>query len=571
MMVLRFLVALCFAVTAYAQVYLKAKAWQAPDFAGYPDPEDFPEFTMLRGLPNTAVGFSGGGSRAYTCAVGQIAALYELGLIPSVKYLGGVSGGSWAVQSYSYIQNTDSDAELLGPVVEPEDITEDTLSMMDPKCMRSATNGGFPSTFMKWCWEHTCNPVSQFNDGWRGAVQKLYFDGRGIPENVRYSFNEETVADIKNRNPSLINEKFVTLADNRPFPIVTTTLIGPAAGSKYTNATFNFTRVEFTPLYTGDLCHWDVTYHYHDGKVHEFDYGGAVEPFAFGIGVSEAPAKGLEKGVEEDMLAVPIPDRIADVAYGAAMGSYAPGSMMVTIPFIDHETDWDANYWSPADPNPLARKYDWADGGVLENMPLLSFVQRGVERIVIFDNAEPPMYMSSQWDVEKEPLKPGMIDESFAAYFGWYPKFAKDAFLYNRAFEQRAYQIFDQEDYFGVVKALQAAQANGESPIASFELTTVENKVWRIKAGHKVKIIFAYLGRAPQWEDKLPQEIRDQVVPDKDPENLVNTIDHGKYKHFPHFATSGAELDYKQANLLADFTGWVVKSHEDMFREVLSD
>jgi hypothetical protein len=140
----------------------------------------------------------------------------------------------------------------------------------------------------------------------------------------------------------------------------------------------------------------------------------------------------------------------------------------------------------------------------------------------------------------------------------------------SRAYERRVFQIFAQEDYAGVVEQLQKAQADGGSPIASFELTTVENKVWRIKAGHKIKIIFAYLGRSTTWESQLPEDIRKQVVPETDPENLANVIDSGDFKDFPHYSTSGAELSYKQSNLLASYVGWVVQEHAEMFKEILS-
>jgi hypothetical protein len=419
-MMIRFIVVLSLLVNVACQ--LKAKAFQAADEEGYPVPSDFPEMEILasKNKPNTAVGFSGGGSRAYTCAVGQLAGLHSLGLIPNIKYLGGVSGGSWAIGAFSYAQNSNSDDELLGPIIPPAKITMDALNLMDQNCMRAVTNTGFPTAIMKWCWHTKSNPVSNFADAWHGAVQSIYFDPRGISAKVRYSYDESTVADIKSRNPDLENAKFFTLANSdRPYPIVTSTLIGPHAGASYQNTTFNFTRIEFTPLYTGDLAHWNVTYHYDNGQVHEYQYGGAIESFAFPIGSSEAPDVGLEVDEKEGSLAVPAPAEIPDVAYGPAVGSFAPGSIMSTVSFINDQTSWDGNYWSPSDPNPVARSYDWADAGVLENMPLLSFVQRGVEKIVIFDNCVTGLHMADVFNPETDQMVTGMIDEAFAAYFGW--------------------------------------------------------------------------------------------------------------------------------------------------------
>ena len=41
--------------------------------------------------PNTAIAFSGGGSRAYIAAIGYLAALSKLDLIKNIRYIGGNS------------------------------------------------------------------------------------------------------------------------------------------------------------------------------------------------------------------------------------------------------------------------------------------------------------------------------------------------------------------------------------------------------------------------------------------------------------------------------------------------
>jgi predicted acylesterase/phospholipase RssA len=39
--------------------------------------------------PNTAIAFSGGGSRAYVAAIGYLAGLNKLDLIKNIRYIGG--------------------------------------------------------------------------------------------------------------------------------------------------------------------------------------------------------------------------------------------------------------------------------------------------------------------------------------------------------------------------------------------------------------------------------------------------------------------------------------------------
>ncbi len=64
------------------------------------------------------------GACSYIASLGYLAALHQLGLMPKVRYISGISGGSWATLMYSYAQNSSSDDVLLGPIVPPELIVE---------------------------------------------------------------------------------------------------------------------------------------------------------------------------------------------------------------------------------------------------------------------------------------------------------------------------------------------------------------------------------------------------------------------------------------------------------------
>lgn len=85
---------------------LNVKAWQS--LQEYQTASEFPENSILSaaGKPNTAIGFTGGGARAYTAAIGHLAGLRDLDLLKNVRYIGGVSGGAWATMSYVYAQVT---------------------------------------------------------------------------------------------------------------------------------------------------------------------------------------------------------------------------------------------------------------------------------------------------------------------------------------------------------------------------------------------------------------------------------------------------------------------------------
>jgi len=53
---------------------------------------------------NIAVCFSGGGSRALTCAWGQLIGLTGTQLINKVRYISSVSGGTWASSVYTFFE-----------------------------------------------------------------------------------------------------------------------------------------------------------------------------------------------------------------------------------------------------------------------------------------------------------------------------------------------------------------------------------------------------------------------------------------------------------------------------------
>ena len=113
-----------------------------------PDEEvPLPEYDLAELMSRTsrsAVLFSGGGSRAFAAAMGQLAALRDLeGVLGSIRYAGGVSGGAWATGAFSFrAPDVASEAAFLGPVVAPEDLSAAGLGTVADGCALA-----FPSRF----------------------------------------------------------------------------------------------------------------------------------------------------------------------------------------------------------------------------------------------------------------------------------------------------------------------------------------------------------------------------------------------------------------------------------------
>lgn len=89
--------------TSVANDY-SAKAWQKA--AEFPSTVDFPELgdNNVKSRLNVGIGFTGGGSRSYLASTGYLSALTELDLVKNVRYIGGISGGSWFTLNYVYSQ-----------------------------------------------------------------------------------------------------------------------------------------------------------------------------------------------------------------------------------------------------------------------------------------------------------------------------------------------------------------------------------------------------------------------------------------------------------------------------------
>lgn len=69
---------------------------------------------------NLGICFSGGGSRAMTCAWGQLLGLKTLKLMDRVRYISSVSGGTWASSIYAFLPDHITDDDLLGAYYTPE-------------------------------------------------------------------------------------------------------------------------------------------------------------------------------------------------------------------------------------------------------------------------------------------------------------------------------------------------------------------------------------------------------------------------------------------------------------------
>ncbi len=74
---------------------------------------------------NLGLCFSGGGSRALTCAWGQLLGLHTLSLVDKARYISSVSGGTWASSIFTFLPNHINDEDLLGRYYPPSELSLD--------------------------------------------------------------------------------------------------------------------------------------------------------------------------------------------------------------------------------------------------------------------------------------------------------------------------------------------------------------------------------------------------------------------------------------------------------------
>lgn len=541
------------------------KAWQSTG-----ESFEFPEQTDasvadIMSRSNVAITFSGGGSRAYTAALGQMSALLNLALIDSVRYMAGSSGGSWATVVASYYQNNSvSDEILYGPILQPQQIFLENISDMDPSCARSFT-------------DNYKEDDSLLYTGWLSAVQEIYFDPSGIFRWAPFTYNDETQSDIVQRNPTLADTTFMKVRGTdvsiegikqRPYPIIQSTLVGPTALLPWNSENRNYSLMEWTPLSAGVVYTRDVTFNPEKGTTQHSTVGGLVEPFVFNA--SDAPVIGLPAGQSSGILQVPEGIPSCDLALASGSSSYAYGADAAALK-IGETIVGSINYWAPSAESPenQEEEYAVADGGAVSNTDLISLLQRGVTTIFAFVNTGSPLQNSTNWNPSTDPLTEDSIDFTVPAWFGIITPNLSD--ISTDSFDLNNSQVFVKEDWLPFVTALQAAQASGNGNVITFNHRTAANAKWGLKGGYNVTVVWYYNGRALGWEALLNDEMRALVQPATDPADQANVVDSGTFKDFPAYPTLLSTVSLNRSNLLADFTGWNVLNNAQQYIDAMNN
>ena len=482
--------------------------------------------------------FSGGGTRAAACAVGQLRALQQLNLLQETRYISAVSGGSWTATPFTFLP--DGVEKFLGEYVPPGQLTCSNLAACEGSMLHAISKAFVTGRGLGGL------AAGRGSESYARVISKLFLAPFGLGDNKRwFTWNATTANEVIKENP-LLKERAYTVAPGRPFLIVGGTIRHyDSSPMRWKNDPIKRVPVEFTPLYSG-VRPSIVPAKYNRKPIG----GGYVESFAYD---SKNAKKSADKTQEAEVtLYKRLPWRTEPLLnLGDIMGSSgaAPGefSLLVELfgfPKFDH--------WSPAaldnDGVASSARYAHQDGGLSENLGLIPLLGRQVKRIIAFVNAEDEVIVGNG------PARfPDYINGLFGRTpCGWF----------------EATQVFPSNGLDDIANQLAARVREGRAAIARTSLSTLANTRFGV-GQYEVEVCWVFLDARLGGENrKASQSWISQLPPltgsDSDVRKLVQSDRFPRYRTFfedrPVPLWDVIRLTPEKATSLAHYTSWVLVS-----------
>jgi len=497
---------------------------------------------LLQRTASNGVAFSGGGTRSQIAVTGQLRALHALGLIDTIRYMTAVSGATWAAAPFSYYRDgPSSDEEFLGSMVTPSQrrswafnsTARQSWSTLSPNSVGHTATSSFRKSFFHFLFHGPAH------EAWQFATGEVFFKPFGLydPDKPKFfSFDAATVRDILKRHtvlqPVWSAKDFVTMRANRPYLILTATILWPA------HLTYRAQKVliEYSPLGVGNAHFLNLEDKVSYGSWEQPTGGGFVEPFAhlsYGPSVTvELPPMGpVRMPASEQPFTLWRASGKSSAAYAAALADIDPAMLP------------NATYWSPAQAGVSpARILKIGDGGNLEDLGIMPLLQRKVRKIVAFANYFYPLedlLQGTQDGDEKGSL--------IAPLFGWNAKHAPNN------------QVFARSEFRPLLESLVKVKERGDLPMSRKRYQVLANPWFGVEP-YEVEILWIYNDVSENWIKQLNPEVAAIVR-----EGMQGR---GELRDFPHYRTIAenglhfVELTAQQVTLLADMFSWSMQQSE---------
>ena len=567
--------------------------------------------------PVLGICLSGGGSRALTCALGQLSALSAMTLptgqpiLSPSQYLSVVSGGSWAGVLYTFLPQTIngvnvSDADFLIQPVPPQSLTKGNsannqpgnVSYMGPYCMGTtpqrfslANIGVF--LYMLWCHSFFDYEVlwSWFWSAGTGemvlkpfGLYSATYDSSGpfVQPSLMFSLStDEVLNNITKFNPQLHPAEFYLARDGRPSLIVNFNLL-----EDYHHPNPVQIPVQATPSSTS------VWGHSPDGKVKG---GGGVESFGFtstlkGPGMNgtaststvrnyslcdiagcssaffaafllEYVRKGIDHIVSdfEDYL-------VNDLGWDRGWADWAGGWIKTAVSgWADEAADKVIpiyNYWPAGDISTSSNNVlGFSDGGDFDNSGILGLLaQTNANKIIAFENTDIVLGGTA-----KDPT----LDYTLGWLFGYGGNGPGDL-TYVQVFND-SNPLYPGGAYAALKTGLYEASCGGgstpgKSTAAYLQkgLVTIDNPVANISAGRVVDVLWVYNNPVSDWQNAITDPgIKADLAKATDPTSpLWNFPSYNTFEQF--------YLDAEAVNMLAQLSAWNVQQISGQIAALMS-
>jgi hypothetical protein len=483
----------------------------------FPELSDGPfGIPALQRKANIGIGVSGGGLRAVFLGLGYLRGMHMLGHLNKARYLGGASGGSFAVALTTYTDPKKL-SKNLGEYVPPHHLTHKKMlasvggsgAFLYPLCHMDPT---FYQRYLEILAAPQNYEVANIKtaagrgkeSGLARTIAMIAFNyitagGKGNSKFPVGQFNSTVTSlgtrgnihhRIRKEAKRLGLEVFVTDSSETPFPIITSNIFDPKV------AKFVFTPLEFTPLYSGAPLGLNGTSPY-TGQ-------GLVEPLGFNGEVVVHPNRSAQTGdviTVKSLFVQPLIGRVASSASLLAVvlnayidASRGAGTNNSIVSLSEYYQIYNLNDYE-------STLFPIADGGYTDNAGLIAMLRRKVSKILIFYSVASASTDKAVWSAENSGLSQpfGRCENCYTKLV---PPIADDVInTISKVFNQS--EKFD--DMFNTYhENLRAGRVNTWRS----KLDVMDNKFLGVSGGWQVDLLVVMNAPIKDWEDKLPPDTK---------------------------------------------------------------
>lgn len=469
---------------------IQARAYPTPtDPAAFPEMLLSPRYNPASSSNPYGVAFSGGGTRAFSAALGQMQAFVARGLLSKFAAISANSGGNWFSTLFTFAPEPGApwnvagdtpytDAQLLGSPVPPQLLNLAALNDNPPGYM-----GGIPSGMTDTAFSEAAGVATLAYElgliredqiwAYTLAVRLLgpYMYASGISSIM--TLNGVTRADLIARNPMLASLPVRPVRTNRPFLIVTGAQWYPTSNPASTRP------LEYTPLYAG------MPVAQAGAGINGTDLGGVyVETAAFDSVWPSPSSNGL--------VAVPIPSSKNYLFSPQDMAGSSSSAFAQELVSENQDNPQFGLWPSTASKSPgQSTVYDVIDGGFLDNLAILPLLRRKYPLIFSFTNTDIPLGVTT-------PTCSGTSASD--VYQGVSTEISRLFGLGNTSAEPNI-QVFNSADFVKVRDGLMATKASGSVPYYAGVHTIVPNTLGIPQ--YTVIVLWYYNDLSKDWMSKL--------------------------------------------------------------------